>query len=257
MNPQQLARDVKFLKTYTLGTTAALVVLVFCAFSKPEKIMRFGEISVERLNLIEPDGTVKMIMANKERFPQGVTIDGKHIDYKRSNPGMLFYNDKGEECGGLIFGGQKDAQGKVQAGGHFSLDRFGQDQVIALTYQQQGPNYTAGLTFNDAPEESVTAMQERYKNATPEEKTQAQREGKLGLLPRVYMGTTRSKSSALLMNDQQGDNRVMLLANDEQSTLDFKDSKGRLRLTIGVDAKNQPVVRFFDEAGKEAKTIGL
>lgn len=50
MNTQQLARDVKFLKTYTLGTTAALVVLVFCAFSKPEKIMRFGEISVERLN---------------------------------------------------------------------------------------------------------------------------------------------------------------------------------------------------------------
>ena len=131
MTTQQLARDVKFLKVYALAATLLPLTGLLFAFNKP---VRFSEISVERLNLVERDGTVKMIMNNQERFPQGVTIDGKHLDFKREHPGMLFYNTKGEECGGLIFGGRRDSAGKVSAGGHFSLDRFGQDQVIALNY---------------------------------------------------------------------------------------------------------------------------
>ncbi|MCR5886989.1 hypothetical protein LRS06_04195 [Hymenobacter sp. J193] len=256
MDTQKLARDVKFLKAYALSTMLVPAVALLCAFGKPDKPVRFGEISVERLNLVERDGTVKMVMSNKERFPQGVTIDGKHIDYKRTHPGMLFYNDKGEECGGLIFGGEKGPDGKPSAGGHFSLDRFGQDQVIALNYQEQGGGYKAGLTFNDAPEESVAVLNEKYKNATPEEKQQAQKEGKLGLMTRMYVGTTAGRSSAVIMADQRGATRMMMVANTDQSTLDFKDSQGRTRLTIGVDKNNQPILRFLDETGKEVKPAG-
>lgn len=256
MNTDQLVRDVKLLKAYAVGLTVLPALALLCAFGKPDKPVRFGEISVERLNLVERDGTVKMMMSNKERFPQGVTIDGKHTDYPRTNPGMLFYNDKGEECGGLIFGGQKDKNGQTSAGGHFSLDRFGQDQVIALNYQEHGGNYRAGLTFNDAPDASMPATEEQYQNATPDEKQQARRAGKLGLQPRLYLGTTLSRSSAMLLADQRGENRVMLLANNEQSTLDFKDSQGRTRLSLGVDKNNQPVLRFLDENGHEVKTVG-
>ncbi|TYZ11944.1 hypothetical protein FY528_06235 [Hymenobacter lutimineralis] len=256
MDTNKLTRDVKFLKAYALSTLLVPAVALLCAFGKPDKPVRFGEISVERLNLVERDGTVKMMMSNKERFPQGVTIDGKHIDYKRPHPGMLFYNDKGEECGGLIFGGEKGPDGKPSAGGHLSFDRFGQDQVIALNYQEQGGGYKAGLTFNDAPEESVAVLNEKYKNATPEEKQQAQKEGKLGLMTRMYVGTTAGRSSAVIMADQRGATRMMMVANTDQSTLDFKDSQGRTRLTIGVDKNNQPVLRFLDETGKEMKPAG-
>ncbi|QJX47636.1 hypothetical protein HMJ29_12055 [Hymenobacter taeanensis] len=257
MNTCKLTRDVKFLKTYALATTILPLAVLLCAFSKPDKPVHFGEISVERLNLVERDGTVKMLLSNKARFPQGVTIDGKHIDYKREHPGMLFYNDKGEECGGLIFGGEKDANGNVSAGSHLSLDRFGQDQVIALNYQEQGGGYKAGLTFSDAPDESMTTVEEKYKNATAEQRQQAIKEGKLGLMRRVYVGTTAGRSSAMIMADQRGETRMMLVANTEQSTLDFKDNQGRTRLTIGVDKNNQPVLRFLNEQGKEVKAQGL
>ncbi|WP_019947703.1 hypothetical protein [Hymenobacter aerophilus] len=253
MDTQKLARDVKFLKTYALGATLVPAVALLCAFGKPDKPVRFGEINVERINLVERDGTVKMVMSNKERFPQGVTIDGQHIDYARNNPGMLFYNEKGEECGGLIFGGKKDKDGKVSAGGQLSLDRFGQDQVIALKYQQEGSGYQAGLTFNDAPEESLAAMENKYKDATPQEQKKAFREGKYGLLPRMFVGTTMGRSSAMIMADQRGETRLMLVANTDQSLLDFKDSQGRTRLSIGVDKNNQPVLRFLDEQGQEVK----
>ncbi|GAB3242563.1 hypothetical protein GCM10027346_38880 [Hymenobacter seoulensis] len=124
MTTQQLTRDVKFLKAYALAATLTPAAGLLFAFSQPDKPVRFGEITVERLNLVERDGTVKMIMSNQERFPQGVTIDGEHLDYRRPHPGMLFYNTKGEECDGLIFSGQRGPDGKVSAGGHFSLDRF-------------------------------------------------------------------------------------------------------------------------------------
>ncbi|TGE04679.1 hypothetical protein [Hymenobacter fodinae] len=253
----KLTRDVKLLKAYALAATLLPAALLLASAGQPDKPVHFKEVSVERLNLVERDGTVKMIMANQERFPQGVTVDGKHIDFKRTHPGMLFYNAKGEECGGLIFDGNRDKDGKVMAGGHFSLDRFGQDQVIALNYQEQGSGYRAGLTFNDAPDESMTAVEEKYKAATPEEKQQAQKAGKLGLQTRLYVGTTVGRSSAMIMADQRGETRVMLVANTEQSTLDFKDSQGRTRLTIGVDKNNQPVLRFLDEKGQPIKQGGL
>jgi hypothetical protein len=256
MTTQQLARDVKFLKAYALVATILPLTGLLFAFSRPDKPVRFREISVERLNLVERDGTVKMVMSNQERFPQGVTIDGKHLDFKREHPGMLFYNTKGEECGGLIFGGQRDSTGQVSAGGHFSLDRFGQDQVIALNYQEHGGSYKAGLTFNDAPDESMTALEDKYKTATPAQQQQARKAGKLGLQTRLYVGTTAGRSSALIMADQRGETRMMLAANTEQSTLDFKDSQGRTRLTIGVDKSNQPVLRFLDENGQPVKPAG-
>lgn len=255
MNTQQLARDVKFLKVYALGATLLPAVVLLCAFGKPDKPVHFKELSVERLNLVERDGTVKMVMSNKERFPQGVTIDGKHIDFKRDHPGMLFYNDKGEECGGLIFGGQKDKDGNVSAGGHLSFDRFGQDQVIALTYKQHQNNYSAGLTFNDAPDESMAALEDKYK--TPEERKAATQAGKLGLTSRMFVGTTMGRSSAMIMADQKGAPRVMLVANNESSTLDFKDSNGKTRLTLGVDNNNQPVLRVLDETGREVRNLVL
>ena len=66
---------------------------------------RFEEIDVERINLVGKDGRVQLVLANKERLPDPV-IDGKTL--KRSGlptPGLIFYNDEGDECGGLIFGG--------------------------------------------------------------------------------------------------------------------------------------------------------
>ncbi|WP_022822067.1 hypothetical protein [Hymenobacter norwichensis] len=257
MNPiEKLSRDVTFLKAYALAATLLPAVLLLASAGRPDKPVHFGEVSVERLNLVERDGTVKMIMANQARFPQGVTIDGKHLAFKRTHPGMLFYNAKGEECGGLIFDGNRDKDGKVSAGGHFSLDRFGQDQVIALNYQEQGGSYKAGLTFNDAPEASMTALEEKYKDATPEQQQQARKAGQLGLQTRLYVGTTAGRSSAMIMADQRGETRMMLVANTAQSTLDFKDRQGHTRLTIGVDSTNQPVLRFFDANGQPAKPAG-
>jgi hypothetical protein len=57
---------------------------------------------VVRINIVEKNCTVKMVMSNKERLPVPV-IDGRTL--KRSGiptPGMIFYNAEGDECDGKV-----------------------------------------------------------------------------------------------------------------------------------------------------------
>ena len=63
--------------------------------------------------------------------------------------GMLFYNDENTEVGGLTMTGHRDADGQVHQVVHLSMDRYEQDQVIALNHHESPEVYRAGLTIND------------------------------------------------------------------------------------------------------------
>jgi hypothetical protein len=116
----KLEKEVRFLKVYAVVTTLLFGVLVFSAFQQANQKNRFTEIGVERINIIEKDGKLKMVISNGERQHPGV-VDGKMLSRKRP-PGMLFFNEKGDECGGLSFdGNQKD--GKANAGALLAFDR--------------------------------------------------------------------------------------------------------------------------------------
>src|SRR5437867_256717 len=83
----------------------------------------------------------KMVISNGERQHPGV-VDGKTLSRTRP-PGMLFFNDKGDECGGLSFSGdQKD--GNSNAGALLAFDRFRQDQTVAIQYGESNGQYSAG-----------------------------------------------------------------------------------------------------------------
>jgi hypothetical protein len=65
------------------------------------------------LNVTEPDGTLRMVISNKDRLPPVIIKP-------------IFYNDEGTENGGLIFSGRKNEKGQiVDSGGSLSFDRYG------------------------------------------------------------------------------------------------------------------------------------
>ena len=65
------------------------------------KVQQFDEIEVHRINVREPDGTLRMVVSNHARLP-GVVANGKqNPPVDRPYAGMLFYNDEGNENGGL------------------------------------------------------------------------------------------------------------------------------------------------------------
>ena len=138
-------------------STTLLAVVLLGAKAEPK---HFDEISVHRLNVVEPDGTLRMVIADKQRLPP-VIIKGKErpeMGEPRPQAGLLFYNDEGSENGGLIFGGRKNEKGQVvDSGGSLSFDRYGAGQTIQLACVDDLENHFAGLQVSDAEGQRVWA----------------------------------------------------------------------------------------------------
>ena len=101
-----LRRELALLRTYIVISGGALLFVAVAALGQPAGPQRFGEVTVERLNIVDANGTLRMVISNKDRMHPGV-IDGKTIDRPRPVAGLLFFNDEGDEVGGLTYTGQR------------------------------------------------------------------------------------------------------------------------------------------------------
>ena len=240
---EKLQRDVRLLKAYALIVTLLVGVLIFVGFSQASQKTKFTEIDVERLNIVEKDGKLKMVISNGERQHPGV-IDGRTLS--RSRPaGMLFFNDQGDECGGLSFNGnQKD--GKANAGALLAFDRYLQDQTVAIQYGENNGQYSAGLRVWDRPDTSLgpvvdqlQAIEKMPAGPAKEQATQKLRETSgAGVAQRVFVGKTREKAAALTLSDPQGRPRLLLMVDAQgMPKLEFLDEKGAVVHRLPAPAK--------------------
>lgn len=206
-------KELVFLRAFAVACAAGMIFLMATAF-QPSRNQRFGEIDVERINIVEGDGTVKMVITNVERFPTGDTQinDRPTNEDRKKRAGMLFFNEDGIECGGFIYDGKKNADGHT-AGLSLTYDQYDGDQVMQLLTQdmRKGDNRFVGTTlvFNDRPtdESQLHAME--------------------GGVPRVMLGKTRSQNNGLFLFDDQGMPRAMFYVDqNNQAKLDFFDEKG-------------------------------
>ena len=102
-------------------------------------------IEVERINLVEHDGTLRMVLANSALAPDPV-VDGQVLKREsgKDAAGTVFYNEHGDECGGLVFSGQQ-REGGYSAGAALLFDQFKQDQVIGIMHEDSDGGRRAGL----------------------------------------------------------------------------------------------------------------
>lgn len=221
---------------FSLGTGAM-------ADTTPKKVA-FDEIDVKRINVREDDGTLRMIVSNTSRSP-GIIFHGKERPHPGGNrgAGIIFYNNEGTENGGLTFSGQKGPDGKVSGGGHLSFDQFEQDQVIQLTQSESAGRRWAGMIVNDRPDAPLDfdAAVRFTKMADGPEKTammqKFQAEGTFGR-QRVYVGKTRDRDSAVMLNDAMGRPRIMMkVMPDGKASIDFLDEKGGVVRSVTPDGK--------------------
>src|SRR5687768_4589981 len=131
----RIRRDLRLLKAYALISTIAFGTLLVAAFRQQEQKQRFGEIDVERINIVEPDGKLRMVISNRPRSI-GPIYKGKPFGYAGgTRPGMIFFNDEGTENGGLTFNGRREPNGTFSSSLGMSFDQFNQDQIVVLNYQ--------------------------------------------------------------------------------------------------------------------------
>lgn len=237
---------MSILRTFLAGgaTMACAIAAIAGLTGAKEPVHgQFDEITVGRINIVEPDGTKRLIISNRAQFP-GAFERGKEIERpdRRTFAGMIFINEEGTENGGFLQKGSIGPDGRVSAGLSLTFDRFRQDQMLQLLQSESGGTATASIVINDVPSHTVTSsdddaqFREEAAKLPPAERGAYWRRlaeaGRLGQ-GRIYLGTTRDRASSLVLNDPQGRPRMMLL----------------------VTAAGEPQIQMLDESGKVVKTV--
>ena len=234
-----LRRQFLFLRAYAISSSLILIVLAAAAFRQGAAQRRIGEtsmgeITVERLNVVDANGTLRMVLAGKDKMHPGV-MDGVTIDRPRPVAGMLFFNDEGDEVGGLTYTGTV-ANGRGRANAGLMFDQLKQDQTIGFSYNESNGQRSAGFQVWDRSD--TVRLSELIT--------------KLNAANKIPAGPERDKAIADIRSTAPaGPRRVFVgKAQDKSATIVLADAAGKPRLTLTVDATGNPRIEFLDDSGK-------
>ena len=142
-------------------------------------------------------------------------MDGVTIDRPRPEAGLIFFNDVGDEVGGLSYRGGA-AGGPRVASGQLAFDQFKQDQIVAMTYQESGGARKAGLQVWDRPDQSLGDVIRGTAKAQP-------------AATRVFVGKNLDKSATVSLADANGKPRLVLKVEPGgAASIEFLDADGKL-----------------------------
>jgi hypothetical protein len=231
-----LEKELRWLRVYAFASSAILVGLAVTAFRRNGTPTRFDEIEVHRINIVEPDGKLRMVISNKAQS-SGPMDHGTPYGYAGgTRPGIIFFNDEETENGGLLYEGAKTDR-KVRANAQLSFDQYGQDQVVYVQYAEENGFRSMGLYVDDRPEVPGLADAYRRLYAMPpgpaKDSLRAWLDGPHGGLPseahRVYVGRDHLRSAILRLADPQGRPRLRLLVDSlGVARIEFLDDMGRV-----------------------------
>jgi len=224
-------KELTFLRAYALFTAIGFLALVSYAFNTSND-RKFGTIDVERINVVEKNGDLKLVISNSEQQHSGV-INGKALPKRQRPAGMIFFNSMGDECGGLIY----DAMDK-EAGLVLSVDKYGDDQVMQLQYSENTElkKRKYGLQLWDFPKEDTFDVRMSRFNEISKLKTKKEKQ-------QAYL---KMQKDSLLSNERMFVGKKI---NNELGIF-INDNTGKPRIKIYIDKNNKPKMEFLNEEGK-------
>ncbi|MCR8559664.1 hypothetical protein KXD93_18555 [Mucilaginibacter sp. BJC16-A38] len=231
---ENLEKQVKILKIYAIVLT--LVVIGFIAYSISLNSGHYKEITAERINIVEKTGRLRMVISNKERQHPG-RMDDKDLPTRDRPAGMIFFNDDGDEDGGLVYDGNKNGASMT-----YSFDQYKNDQIMQLQYDQekdQGKMVRSyGLNMWDRKDEFTLSKQLAYYDSL--QKLNDTVAFKAGIAKLKAAGNTHQR----LFVGKNTKGEVGLFLND---------ANGKPRLNIYINKDNQPVIETLNEKGEVVK----
>jgi hypothetical protein len=137
-----MKKTAQLIVGFYAGIVTIAFLMLFYSFNTLHQ--KFDEITVKRINIVDDKGINRMIISNQERMEPPILFGKK---YKRAlNPaGIIFYNEKGDECGGLAI--SKNPETNTYA---LAFDYDNADAIGILTQQSNKTNhYKSGIVIND------------------------------------------------------------------------------------------------------------
>lgn len=211
-------------RLYSIFSSVLFLTILLTAFTTSKMHQKMDELTVKRINIIEDDGTIRMVLSNKARQHSG-RMDGVDSEPRERHAGLIFFNDEGDECGGLIFG-VSDEKGAKSSGMSLTFDQYKNDQVIQILNSEIVKDgkmvKSRGFMINDYPEgshlmETMKAMKEAEKIEDRNERRKRMMEiqQESGGRPLVFLGRSRDGMNGLFLNDADGNPKLMIYVDNE------------------------------------------
>ena len=238
MMEKKVLKELRFLKGYALISSLTMFALIFLAAVQSDTKTRFKVIDVERINIVEKDGKLRLAISNRELSP-GPIIGGTYMKSREGQrPGMIFFNDKGDECGGMTWGSREE-NGQVTANAGLMFDQYNQDQTVGISYNQRDDIRTAGLWVWDRPLTPIADFAKR-----------------LGEIESMKDSPEKNEALKALRNEAvesglSGVSRIFVgRGAKNEAIVSLSDTKGKPRIIMSVDSNDIPTLKFLNEDGK-------
>jgi len=237
----KLLRQIRLLQICVVVLFASTVLLGINVFHPLLQQQRFRVIEAERLNIREKSGILKAALSNSAGFNEFQRAERGRVTFS----GLMFYNEEGQEEGGLVYSG-KAVPGGQAADVTLTMDQYRQDQNVYLHHEEQKDPQSLriedGLSINARPD--WTGVKEEYSIFSEMEKLSPEQRDELRL---KSLQAGKISSNRLFFGVKRGvkDN----VAYDETGVF-IKNKWGCNAIKLYVDNDNKPHFEVYDELGK-------
>src|SRR6202050_1776448 len=156
----KLLRQIRLLQICVVVLFASTALLCINIFHPLLQKQMFRLIEAERINIREKGGVLKAALSNSAGFNEFQRAERGGVTFS----GLMFYNEEGQEEGGLVYSG-KAAPGGQDADVTLTMDQYRQDQNVYLHHEEhkdvQSVRIEDGLSINSRPD--WTDNKEEYK----------------------------------------------------------------------------------------------
>ena len=208
--------------------------------SPPGKVT-FDELDVHRLNVLEPDGKPRLILASRARWPGAIARGVEYLHPGRNvGGGLLFFNDDGTEAGGLAYRSEGTDNHAI-----FTMDQYEQNELLDLFYGEwHGHKRSAGLmVYDDRPDKSVVPLVQAYTEMTRATTAETRQQAKQRFDQGVKDSIDRERTRVFV--GKEGDDAQLVLG----------DKQGKPRIVLKVDGNGEPTIELLDATGAVKKRI--
>jgi hypothetical protein len=237
----KLLRQIHVLQICVLVLFLLTTFLCINSFHPLLRQQRFKIIDAERINIREKNGTLKAALSNSAGFNEGDRAKQGGARFS----GLMFYNEEGQETGGLVYYG-KAIPGGQDSDVTLTFDQFRQDQNVYLHHEEfkdtHGLRIADGLAINARPD--WTNIKEEYatyaelQKLTPEQRDELQlkslQAGKISSR-RLFFGVQRGIKDSEPYDD---------------AGVFIKNKWGRNAINLYIDNNNKPHFQIYDPLGK-------
>ena len=236
---KKLERKINFLIGYAFISTLFIGFLMLSGFGEKDKNGKFDELIVKKITVIGEDNLPRMVLSNENRQHSG-RMNGKEWAKRERPSGIIFFNNQGDECGGLVYQ-TKEKDGKLISGMSFTMDNYKDDQVIQILNDEYYANGKAfierGISINQFP--LGTNIDDRNAKLEQLEKITDEKERKTkirelfknqGSVKRLFLGRTKGNGSGLFLSGPDGAPKMMIYV-DENGNPKFQtlNDKGEIK----------------------------